>query len=256
LILVSGNLYSQKLPENQKSGVKAPSYIRVDGILTEFDDKLLNHDPSTDLSYIVANNNKILYFAFRVDDQGIIDRIIGGGICVRIVNNDKKNNSGISFTYPVKSDLSLFSFRRKPATDTLANVAEHLMNSNNARLQNLFKWIKVSGIRALDTISIYNEWAIEAEGKFDAKGNYNVEFAIPITLISSQINNMSKFFYQIKINGGQVPIFRIEPATISANNPDPGASIRFRESLNTIMSKMNAAYNASTDFWGEYTLMQ
>ncbi|RZA02334.1 MAG: hypothetical protein EOP47_07385 [Sphingobacteriaceae bacterium] len=231
---------AQKLPAVQTTSLRAPANIKIDGKATEWSDKFQAYNPATEFAYTMANDDKTLYLILQTNNADVINRIAGGGVTFAIASKNITNNKGISFTYPIKNNNKISYFSTKNRKDNSIEAAEKLMKSNNLQMESLFKWIKVSGIKDLDTLAIYNEQGIEAVGKFGLNKTYTIEFNIPINLISNQINKTNTLSYQILINGGKGPLF------LTDKNPTGF--------MNKVADEMNAVYQSSTDFWGEYTL--
>ncbi len=240
LILAFLQADAQKLPQVQQVSLRAPANVKVDGKPDEFGGKFQAYNVATDFAYTMANNDKALYLIVQTDNGDVINRIFGSGVTFTIVNKSITNNKGVSFTYPIKNNNLISYFSTKNWKGNSPEAAEKLMNSNNLKIEPLFKWIKISGVKNLDTLAIYNEQGIEAAGKFGLKKTYTIEFSIPIALIHEQINKAGILSYHIRINGGKGPLYLTE------KNPNGF--------MNKVADEMNAVYQSSTDFWGEYTL--
>src|SRR3954469_12419938 len=98
---------AQSLPKVQEKSVRAPANVRIDGKLTEWGSSFQAYNPTTDLSYTMANDDKNLYITVQAHDiryNGVADRIVARGITFNFADNKVKDNKGISVTWPVKNN--------------------------------------------------------------------------------------------------------------------------------------------------------
>ncbi|GAB2985278.1 hypothetical protein GCM10027049_24790 [Mucilaginibacter puniceus] len=274
---------AQSLPKVQEKSVRAPANVRIDGKPTEWGDSFQAYNPTTELSYTMANDDKNLYIVVQANDArffGVVSRIVARGITFNFVDNKVKDNKGISVTWPVKNIPDVRRYGSMNSSDTL------LAGTNNS-LEKRFRFITVSGVKDVDTIPVFNDLGIEASHKFDIKDNYTVELSVPLELIRSQINAAGKFSYKITINGqviggpiyGQAAIadaakmgitmnangqaLNARPmggnvvtvvrgnsgGNMSAPTPAPSNIPSGRDPRGTVLE-----YQSSTSFTGEYTL--
>ncbi len=191
---------AQSLPKVQEKGVRAPANVRIDGKLTEWGDSFQAYNPTTELSYTMANDDKNLYITVQAHDiryYGVVGRIIARGITFNFVDNKVKDNKGISVTWPVKNIPDMRTYGS-------VNASDSLLKATNNSLEKRFKFITVSGVKGLDTIPVFNDVGIEAAHRYDIKDNYSLEISIPLELIRSQINAANTFTYKIIINGAAI----------------------------------------------------
>ncbi|GAB2985273.1 hypothetical protein GCM10027049_24780 [Mucilaginibacter puniceus] len=200
---------AQSLPKVQEKSVRAPANVRIDGKPTEWGDSFQAYNPTTELSYTMANDDKNLYITVQANDSrfyGVTSRIFARGITFTFVDNKVKDNKGISVTWPVKNipDVRRYMFLENRVNGKKTDVSDSLLKAVNNSLEKRFKFITVSGVKDVDTIPVFNDLGIEAFHKYDQKENYNLELSIPLELIRSQINTANTFTYKMTINGAAV----------------------------------------------------
>ena len=258
LITFSITAYCQ--PNIQSTGVRVPVDIKIDGIATEWGDKLQAYNKATNIYYTIANDDNKLYLTIKATDPTIITKIVSGGITFTINAADKKEEkTGVAITFPAydKNDKSLYLLmENKPAPTKDANKSrmqlDSFRNVLNSKLADHLKMIGITGTKTItdNTISVYNEQGIKAAALFDNKINYTYELSIPLKYLD--VIGIDKFSYNIKLNGkiptGSTMIDIGRQDRILYKGPD---------------GIMNSAGSATpenmilvypTDFWGEYTL--
>jgi len=275
---------AQKLPNVQSASLRAPANVKVDGKTTEWDNTFQAYNHATDIFYTISNDDDHLYLTVQATDPQIVNKIIGGGITFTIQKTGKKNDKdGISITYPIfdkanrpylrgggVSKIQSFSsgggsgetrtmvMDAKPAGGAPAKMeGDSAMNANNKRLADNSKFIKVVGIKDLDTmISVYNADGIKTAELFNTKMAYTYELSIDLKKLGLTVNEITKFAYHVTLNpynmfdGANVKVI-----TRDGSAPSPQASAATQE-LMTKLAAMNGggAGGSPTDFWGEYTL--
>ena len=123
----------------------------------------------------------------------------------------------------------------------------------NKKLKANDKFIRTGGIVGVDTmLSIYNEKGITAGESFTKGMVYNYEIAIPLKYIKLQ-GKPTKFSYHIVLNGISVDKDSGLKMTKGTNGV---MAISFAPGFVTIQNKDMPAVMATTDFWGEYTLVK
>ena len=235
-------LYAQKTASSQKGNLRAPANIKVDGRLTEWGNKLQAYSNHTQFYYTVSNDDKYLYLTIQATKREIIDRIMKGGITLTVNKSGTKTDpAGIHITYPVV-DHPILSIRYAPdikhgGTATVASL-DSFVNEKNAQLEAKLKFIKVSGVKGIDSlISVYNLEGIKAASEFDSQLRYNYELAVSLTNLGLDIKNLQKFSYQVMIN-------EVAPLDLTSKNHKAGE----------IYVSVTLPGQDATDFWGEYTL--
>ncbi len=231
-----------QLPNKQQISFRAPAKLKIDGLATEWGDKLQAYNKSTQIFYAMSNDDKNLYLIVQAKYEEIISKIVRGGITL-IINHtvSKKDPQPVTITYPVLRGVAMSRvanaivgrFYKQPDTSYRPVPISEINN----RLDAGAKTIIVKGIKALDsdTLSVYNTDGIKAAGQFDSKMLYNYELAIPIKYLDLPDNGINPFSYQLKINGE--PDYKFIPGE-TGSFPPP----------------VSQAQLATTDFWAQYTL--
>ena len=102
--------------------------------------------------------------------------------------------------------------------------------------------MKVTGFTGLpDTLSIYNEHNIFTGLDYDKSGTYTYELQVPLKLLGINAKQAKAISYNIKLRS-------------RLDDKKPGTLIvsKWDKDGNTI--NPNQDLDATTDFWGEYTL--
>jgi hypothetical protein len=258
IVLVISNIaIAQKLPNIQTVSLRAPANVKVDGKATEWGNQFQAYNTATDVFYTIANDKEKLYLVMRSTDEYIIKKMIWGRVIFSINRTEKKeSNDGITISYPIiplhnRPDIN---FKEKPkiTEDNPASVAEadQYMRTINKRFTERSKFIKVTGVKGLDTlIAVYNTNGIQATGAFDNKMAYTYELAIDLKVLGIDASNPNKFFYRIMLN--KLPIDDWPEFTIKRGPNGDIASIMVDRSKSNPRTQVIAYTN---DFWGEYTL--
>lgn len=221
--------YGQKLKTEQEGNMRAPAGIKIDGKLTEWP-AFQTYNKTTQINYILANDDKNLYFVVKSTDATNIQKILGGGISLAINTEDKKKDKdAFVLTYPVL-DRSLmrgiagrggnggggggFGGGRggrgggggrggnaggPPAIDTAA-----MIQSRKDALGTV-KEMKAVGFKDIpdSVLSIYNTVGIKVAGSIDDKGNFLYELSVPLSLLNLTVGTSKEFAYDVKLNGLQ-----------------------------------------------------
>lgn len=248
-------IFAQKLPAKQTKSVRSPNDIKIDGRATEWNDKFKAYNSATDLFYTMSNNDQYLYLVMQAKDPDVINKIFSGGITLTIQGSGKKTEKdGISITYPIASQKGgiLFNLisRKGSVPDASAKAADSVMRHNNNTIQSQCKFIKVGGIKGVDTlISVYNQDGISSAGLFDDKKIYTLEMGIPLKYL--ELSTTEMFSYHIRLNGKTLAV----SDHVIVQNPDhTPATGMAAVSIMAAFSKAENSMFAPTDFWGEYTL--
>jgi hypothetical protein len=243
LLLTVGAVSAQKPPNQQRSSVRAPANIKMDGRASEWDNKFQAYSNNTQFYYTVSNDDNNLYLTIHATESGIINRIFKGGITLTVnKNGTKKDINGIHITYPL---INGFFIPLENLGDRFAkrkssiNEGDSLMKIANKRMYEKVKEIKVIGIKNIDTlISIYNADGIKAASALNNKMEYTYELSVSLKTLGLSINDAPKFAYQLIIN-------QVGP---------PSTFLSSSGLLVTISSPKPSFGQDATDFWGEYTL--
>lgn len=244
-LLFAANVIGQKLPNKQQVSFRAPSKLKIDGIATEWGNKLQAYNKSTQIFYAISNDDKNVYLIVQAKYEEIISKIIRGGITLVINHSvNKKDPQPVTITYPVLrgSDMARVAnaivgkFYKQPDTSYRPATVIEINNRLNAGS----KTIITTGIKNLDsdTLSVYNTDGIKAAAQFDNNMLYNYELAIPIKYLALPDNGIDPFSYQLKVNG--------LPEQVFTNNDSGSTSFPPPYDATTAL--------VTTDFWAQYTL--
>src|ERR1700761_3234613 len=92
----------KKLNSVQTGSVFAPSPVRVDGKLNEWNNDFKAYNRNTRILYILANDEKYIYLVAKSADFTTKAKIIAGGIDLIInTDNKKEDNNAPSVTFPM-----------------------------------------------------------------------------------------------------------------------------------------------------------
>lgn len=248
---------AQKVQNVQENALWASTPVKVDGKIT--DEVFQAYNKSTLLSYTMSNDDKNLYLVIKSADHTNNNRIMMGGITLAInTDGKKKEKEAYSVTYPLL-------MRRQGGGQRSAGFGQQGRQGGQSgsadsaalarRKQQLaeVKEIKISGFKDIQDslISIYNEYEILAVAKFDDKGTFVYELAIPLR--SLELTDSSKeFAYNIKING-----FQFGGGFGGGNmmrGDRPGGGGDFGGGGQGGGNGFDPSIFLPTDFWGKYTL--
>ncbi len=240
---------AQKLPTVQPTSLRAPANIKIDGKATEWNN-FQAYNNATNIFYSISNDDNNLYLTVQSPERDIIKRILNGAITFTIhPDGNKKSSNGIAITYPVISPKIMTNFNSQPkiipGSESSVAKADSFMNAFNKRMTDRIKYIKVTGIKTLDTlISVYNNDGIKAAALFDNKMVYTWELAVSLKHLGLSVNSPAKLAYNIKVNG----VYIAPPTTVADAT---GAQT-------TVVSGFSMASppQDATDFWGDYLLIK
>ena len=258
--------HAQKLPNVQVKGIRAPDNIKIDGKAIEWNNQFQAYNKATNLFYTISNDDENLYLIIQADGPVYITKILSGGITFTVNKSGEKNTeNAISVTYPIidPGNKPNVHFQNIPVIvlgdKTSVLKADSFMNDNNRRVTNSFKWIRITGIKGLDTLtSVYNREGVKAAGLFDNKMVYTCEFLIALKYLGLSVQNPTNFSYQIVSNGINLSNLDGGPVTIA---PPPGSR---PGTIAAIAGPPQGGYNfnrndfkvliSNTNFWGQYIL--
>ena len=186
----------------------APSGIRVDGQLAEWDTGRFTTDEDTRLSYQVSNDGRNLYLVLKTSDREKVSKIVARGITLT-VNTDGKKKEGPALTYPA-------SRIARPSGSKTADPAE-------ARRESLAsaREIRITGLKSIRDggVSTENEYGIRAAAVLDSAQTYTYELAVPLDQLGISAAVTSPLAINIRING-------IVPPKVQAGPRSPYESMR------------------------------
>lgn len=261
-------LAQSHLKNVQATSIWAPTGVKIDGKINEWEDSFQAYNKSTRLFYTLSNNDKYLYLAITSTDAGNNTKIAAGGITFTINTEGKKRDKGAySLTFPVITAGGRggqrggrAGGRRQPGESDTAAIAA-------ARKQFIAssKEIKVFGFKTVDDtlISIYNEYGIKTAIGYDTLGNYSYELAIPLKLLAISPGGIAEIAYNIKVNGLQVNSSSQGKIFLDSFSSGGGGRGGGGRSVGGDGGKSDKGVNidfedltTSTDFWGKYILAQ
>jgi hypothetical protein len=192
-------LRAQSLPKVQTVSVRAPKDIKIDGIPTEWP-KFGAYNNATEFYYTISNDDNNLYLAVQATYHAIISKIVDGGITLTIKNSDKSNKvEPFTITYPYMLNPPSVSYPLR----TNKTFSDKQLSALNKEISGPIKEIPLTGAKGIkgDSISIYNDLGIKANGIVDHQKAYTIELAIPLKYIEQVIDANSNFSYRLQVNG-------------------------------------------------------
>lgn len=209
LLFFSAKIIAQqaKLKDEQANSLWAPSLVKIDGSLSEWNDTFQAYNKTTKIFYSLANDDKYLYLVIKSTDATNNAKIAAGGITLTLnTEGKKKDKDAFIVTYPVINRAAgrgrrggFGGGRNGSAPDSAAVEAAHKQFITSS------KEIKVLGFKDItDTlISIYNEYSIKTGIGYNAEGNFTYELALPLKALALTPGDAKEIAYNIRINGIQ-----------------------------------------------------
>lgn len=291
LLLAVTNLFAQETPKKlkdvQANNLLAPSPVKIDGKLNDWNDEFQAYNKSTHLYYTIANDEKNLYLVVKTSDMTTKAKIAAGGLTLAINTADKKKEQdAYSLTYPLRSTMGrpgggggapggaqgggmrLMTFGGPGGGGRPAAPDSAMQKAMQDRVINAAKEIKVFGFKDIpdSLIAIYNEYNIKAAINYDKDGAFIYELAVPLKLMALAAGDSKEIAYNIKLNGLQLN-FRVMsdngggPPPGGGDGPGGGGGMRMMTfggpggpgggGKNSIDFQDLISPN---DFWGKYTL--
>jgi uncharacterized membrane protein YgcG len=234
LLLAAGSVFAQdapkKLKDVQANSFLAPSPVKIDGKLADWNDEFQAYNKSTHLYYTIANDEKNFYLVVKTSDMTTKAKIAAGGLTLAInTAGKKKEQDAYSLTYPLRAAMGrpggggapggaqgggmrVMTFggpgggggfgggQRGAAPDSA------MQKAMQDRVINAAKEIKVFGFKDIpdSLIAIYNEYNIKAAINYDKDGAFIYELAVPLKLMALAANDSKELAYNIKLNGLQL----------------------------------------------------
>jgi hypothetical protein len=191
------NVRAQKLPNVQKTSLRAPATIKIDGKTTEWNGQLQAYNKSTNIYYTIANDDKNLYLTILATDKDVIKKILGNTFSLTLNKlGDAKKTMSIS--------LPIFEHDDKKALSSALNSQNALSTDSLIAATNLkLEKVKEFGLKGFEgineeTISVYNEYGIKAKALFDNTKALTYELVIPRKYINTASNKLN---YTITVYG-------------------------------------------------------
>lgn len=250
--------YAQKLPRVQTTGLRAPANVKIDGKLTEWDNKFQAYNIGNYIYYTLSNDNDNLYLTVRMD--GVIGnkKIFKGGLTLTLMNPLKKTEK-LAVTFPAIADRFLEETQAKSLAfykTLIADTAKDKTKFNaeikylNDGLRKNYKQIRVAGIPGIseELLSIYNDQGILTGANYDEKMRYNYELAIPLKYVMAALGNEKSLRYNIKLSTDP-PLNMVQTGPSTKPKVD---AVRFPGGMQANADMDFLLHD--TDFSGEYTL--
>lgn len=245
---------AQKLPKTQNNSLRIPDGVKIDGKATELNNTFQAYNPATSLYYTLSNDDENLYLAIQTSQPRVMAKMLYSGVTlvVNTIGRKKDNDAGnMMITYPnLTADDSQYIVSKlgikiatgrniikkgdpPKLTDSAIAVVNHLIEAK----ANI---IKISGIKAIDDslLSIYNAGGIKVASTTNQQV-YTYEMLVPLKLLGLSVNSAKSFSYEVKLlnrleTGKKFPtVYGFAGGAANDINPD---------------------LDATTNFWGEYTL--
>lgn len=259
--LLCGSQFStslaQKLPDVQKEGLRPPATVKIDGKLDEWG-SLSAYSKRIVAYYSIANDDENLYLIIKSDNSLITSKILHGGLTFTVSTSGRNEKDAVAITFPVVGDKEIQTIHKSLppgiSDDTHMSVnqrkqilaqRETAMAEANRKSINIFKFIKVEGIRAIvdKQLPIYNDHGIQVAAAMNVERAFNYELALPIKYLDLPLPT-SAIHYNIKLLGKHVPAgLVLMPIKTQDGGPPLGEG---GVDLRSLM--------VATDFWGEYVL--
>jgi len=249
---------AQSSPKIQQVSVRAPANIKIDGKLTEWDNKLQAYNRTDEIWYTISNDDERLYLAVLVPNGMATDKFIICGLTFTISHSlNRKATDNVAIAYPLITGSTSNTILMYPHAyvklkkDSVANAIkiDSVYNAGNITIGKAIKEMQVTGIKGIDSVvSVYNDKDIRVVSRFDQKMNIVLELAVPLKYLGFSVNDATKFSYNIQLNGFPVPKVRAldrlghPEGYITDNPPSPRTP------------PLMVYLNWPVDFWGEYAL--
>ncbi|GAB3934939.1 hypothetical protein [Mucilaginibacter myungsuensis] len=199
LCLAGADVFAQKLPNVQKTSVYAPAGIKIDGKTTEWNNTFQANNSATAISYTMANDEENLYLAIQATDGSIINKVLNGGIRIKVIGANKAGQPVKLSAMLVKpiGHINVSQKLKDKGADT-----DSLINALSTQVNNGIKDLYLTGVKDIadTTLSVFNEYGVKQAIKFDINRAMNVEIAIPLKYISHLII-ADNFKYNLMLPG-------------------------------------------------------
>jgi len=222
---------AQKLPSVQTSSVIAPNNIKIDGSPMEWTGGFQAYNGATEIYYTIANDNECLYLVVQATDDGIIQKIVAGGITLTLRSADKKSTvMPATISYPIVPAVYSQGVSYKLRTNKILSAAQ--LQALNTQISGHIKEIPITGARGIadSSVSVYNDLGIKAAGLIDKQKIYTCEIALPLKYIQQVFDASGSCRYRLQVNGldtsGKDGIIVIGGKAVNASDEpvDHGAS--------------------------------
>ncbi len=243
LTSVAALAQDKKLKDVQEVSLWAPTGVKADGKLVEWNDSFQAYNKATKLYYTISNDEKNIYLAIKSTDAMNNNKIVAGAITIAInTEGKKKTENTYKITYPVIEPITMRRGAGGPVGGGPAGGGGAIMimggpgggggaaggaggmrammgggapgeplDSATIAIRKkallTYKEIKVSGFKDIpdSLISLYNEHGVKAMANYDDQGNFLYEVAIPLKLMGLEAGSANELAYNVKLNGLQIP---------------------------------------------------
>lgn len=229
----------KKLKDVQEVSLWAPTGVKADGKLVEWNDSFQAYNKATKLYYTISNDDRNIYLAIKSTDAMNNNKIVAGAITIAInTEGKKKTENTYKITYPVIEPITMRRGAGGPVAGGPAGGGGAIMimggpgggaggaggmrammgGTPGAPMDSAtiairkkalltYKEIKVSGFKDIpdSLISLYNEHGVKTMANYDDKGNFLYEVAIPLKLMGLEPGSTNELAYNVKLNGLQIP---------------------------------------------------
>lgn len=174
--------------------------MAIAGNLRSFPDSLMQPDPKTGISWLLANDGNNLFIFLKANDKSIQNRILMHGIAI-IVNAKGKRKTKSSLTFPVIDQEALMAQMNALRNSGSTLASDEFENIQKERLSQ-FNEIKVDGLKKIANgdIPVSNQYGIEAKLLFDSTGELLYEMTIPFQYVNLNSSLKNDIAVNIKIN--------------------------------------------------------
>ncbi len=215
---------SKKLKDIQNESFLAPSPVKIDGKVREWDG-FQAYNKSTHLYYTLSNDDQNLYLVIKTSDLTTNAKIGAGGLTFAVnTAGKKKEQDAFSLTFPVPQRPQFrqggggamagggartvnFTVGDRGGSGGGAQGQDSAMRkAMQERVINNAKEIKVSGFKDIQDslIAIYNDYKIKAAIDYDKDNAFIYELAVPLKLLGLEAGDKKELAYNIKLNGLQL----------------------------------------------------
>ncbi|HTH82560.1 MAG TPA: hypothetical protein VL490_06475 [Mucilaginibacter sp.] len=283
-LMAALSVSAQKLKDVQDVSLRAPSPIKIDGALTEWNDTFQAYNRATKLYYTMANDDKNIYLAFKSTDALNNNKITAGGITITInTDGKKKEKDAYTLTYPIverpkmqrpqggpgggAGGVRVMAFGGPgPGGPMSPNGPDSAMiKAAHDRVIAASKEIKISGFKDIadSLISIYNEYGIKAAIGYNKLGNFTYELAIPLKYFGLTVDAAKEIAYNVKVNGLQINMRMDDGGGPGGPGGPVGGPVRDVVVMGGPRGGGGPGGNgmstfqeltSPSDFWGKYTL--
>ncbi|MBW4888932.1 hypothetical protein KXQ82_04370 [Mucilaginibacter sp. HMF5004] len=245
----------EKLTQN----IIAPAVVKIDGKFTEWPEKQLSADRTGKINYIIANDDKNLYVVIKTADQSTTMRIMSAGITLAVNPKGKKKET-YAVTFPIISQKDMAGQER-----VSPGVEGPDINAMQRSMRSKMVIIGVKGFPLInfDQISIYNSYGIKTAIDFDEQNNLCYEAAIPLGLLSLNVDQTDPLACNIKVNGFKMPDMPGDAGAGMGGGPPggmgggpPGGGMGSGPPPGGMRNMDIGDLLKSTDFWVKQTLVK